>query len=151
MDIQEFVKAAEPQNREFVQTVHDELTALGYKIKSESKATGLFVTYSYPKTKRSFLNLFFRKAGMKARLYPLGVNKDIVDNLPCSMEKEVEKAMPCKRLINPSDCSPTCVKGYDFDLKGKRLQKCRFNCFEFFVTAESKPVMLKWIQSEAKQ
>jgi len=131
MEFNQFLEAVEPQHREFVHKLHEELAAHRFKIKIEEKATGLFAAYSHPKTKRSFLNLFFRKSGMKARIYPDGVNKYIIANLPDSMEKEIDKAMPCKRLLNPADCNPKCIMGYSFNLKDKQQIKCRYNCLNF--------------------
>ena len=54
--IDDFIKATEPAHQAFVAKTHDMLTAGGYKMKIESKASGLFASYSHPKTKRSPLN-----------------------------------------------------------------------------------------------
>ena len=145
--IDDFAAAAEPQHREFVMTVHEKLTACGYKMKIEKKTNGLFVSYSHPKTKRSALNLFFRKKGLFVRLYPDGITGcgDILNSLSESMVKEIDKALLCKRLINPDECNPKCIMGYDFNINGKRFIKCRYMCFKFAVTEESKYILTEWI------
>ena len=150
MDIQfnDFLMAVEPQHQNFVKEINEKLITCGYKIKIENKATGYYVSYSHPKTKRSLFSFFFRKKGMKVRFYPKKVNIEILNNLPNTMKTELAGAMPCKRLINPNDCNPKCVMGYDFILDGKRYQKCRHNCFEFFVTTESMPVIIELIAGE---
>ena len=148
MEFSQFLQAVEPHHQGFVDAIREELFARGYRCKIELKATGLFASYSHPKTKRSLLNIFFRKTGMKFRVYPSVVSADIIKNLPTSMEKEIEKAMPCKRLLNSADCNPKCIMGYSFDLQGTRQIKCRYNCFEFSVTEESKPIIAKWIMEE---
>jgi len=150
MESSDFIEVVEPQHKDFVQKTHEVMMAYGCRLKVESKATGLFAQYSNPKTKRSILNLFFRKSGLQVRIYPSGVNSDIIDNLPASMEKELEKATPCKRLMKTAECNPKCVLGYTFSMRGKTHQKCRYVCFQFPVTEESKLVMTKWIKEELK-
>jgi len=144
----DFLKVVEPQHQNFVKEIHESLIASGYKIKVENKATGYFVSYSHPKTKQSVFNFFFRKKGMKVRVYPKKINIEILSKLSSTMRKELDSAMICRRLVNPADCNQKCVMGYDFTLDGKRYQKCRYNCFEFFVTAESMPVVMELVKGE---
>ena len=144
-EIDDFFKEVEPAHQSFARTTHEMLTMGGYKMKMESKASGLFVSYSHPKTKRSLLNFVFRKIGLLARLYPDNASTRFsMDNLPASMEKELVKAPDCKM------CSEKCTKGNKFLLRGQAYDKCRYNSFLFAVTEESKPVLIEWIEKEVK-
>jgi len=147
--IDDFIKTVEPAHQAFVAEAHGALTAGGFKLKIEDKATGLFASYSHPKTKRSALNFFFRKKGLFARLYPDKISDydGLLNSLTEAMIKELDKAAPCKRLINPDDCNPKCITGYDFTIGGKRFIKCRYMCFQFLVTEESKSILAGWIRS----
>ena len=141
--IDDFLKEVEPAHQAFARATHEMLTIGGYKIKMESKASGMFVSYSYPKTKRSLLNFLFRKSGLLVRLYPDNASTPFsMDNLPASMEEELYKAPDCKM------CSEKCTKGNKFLLRGQTYDKCRYNSFMFVVTEESKPVITKWIETE---
>jgi hypothetical protein len=64
------------------------------------------------------------------------------------MVSEITKANLCKRLIDPNDCLPSCVKGYDFFIGGNHYQKCRYGCFEFFVTDENVTLLAELIEKE---
>ena len=147
----DFLLAVEPVHRDFVQSVHGVLQDADYKLKIEEKAAGNFAAYVHPKTKRSALNLFFRKKGLMVRIYPesLIAYADILNALPKAMADAIDKAPDCKRLLSPDDCNPKCATGYDFTVGGKRFRKCRFMCFQFSVTEESKPVLTAWIKREA--
>ena len=143
--IDDFIKAVNPAHQAFAKATHEAMTIGGCKMKMESKASGLFVSYSHPKTKRSLLNFLFRKSGLFTRLYPDNAsNRLSMDNLPASMEKEIIKAPDCKM------CSEKCNKGYKFLLSEKAYDKCRYNAFVFAVTEESKPVLSEWIEKEVK-
>jgi len=144
----DFTSAVEPQHKVFIKAAHESLLSNGYKMKIEDKAAGLFVSYSHSKTKRSVLNLFFRKKGLMARLYPDDISGyiDLLNDLTESMIKEIDRSAPCKRLINPGDCNPRCITGYDFIIGGKRYQKSRYMCFQFAVTAENKNILTEWIE-----
>ena len=137
MDYNSFLQAVEPQHHAFVQKIHEDLIASDYKIKIESKATGFFITYTHPKTKRSLLNLFFRKSGLMIRFYPESVFN--LTNLPEMMVKAIENSLLCK------DCNPKCIKGYRFSMNGTDYYKCRYNCFQFAVTDENKNILTEWV------
>jgi hypothetical protein len=99
------------------------------------------------------MNFLFRKGGLVVRVYADNCGKyaDLLDRLPENMEKELAKAPVCKRLVNPDDCNPKCIMGYDFSVKKKRHQKCRYQCFRFEVTPESVPVLQELIDSERRE
>ena len=98
----------------------------------------------------SLLNFLFRKKGLLVRVYADHHEQyaDFFDLMPETMEKEIAKATPCKRLINPADCNPRCVLGFDFSVAGRRYQKCRYSCFQFVVTPESIPVISAFLDKE---
>ena len=143
--IDDFIKTVEPVHQAFVKSTHEVLIIGGYKMKIESKASGLFVSYSHPKTKRSLMNFVFRKIGLLARLYPDNASTQFsMDKLPASMEDELIKAPDCKM------CSEKCIKGNKFLLRGKAHDKCRYNSFLFAITEQSKPIITEWIEREVK-
>jgi hypothetical protein len=67
------------------------------------------------------------------------------------MEKEIAKSSVCKRMINPEDCNPKCVMGYDFFIRKNNYKKCRYNCFQFEVNPENVQVLLDFIECERKE
>ena len=146
MDYQfsDFIKVVEPQDKEFVQNIHDNLIGDGYKTKIENKATGMFIAFSHPKTKRAFLNLFFRKTGLQARVYAEGHKSylDFIGKSPEEIEQRIAKAKTC------DSCGPTCTKGYSFSIRGTDYFKCRYGCFHFEVTATNKPFIAELIKLE---
>ena len=73
---------------------------------------------------------------------------DFLDTLPSGMKKEIAKASVCKRLINPEDCNPKCVMGYDFIMDKEHYQKCRYMAFMLTITEESTPYIIKLLEKE---
>ena len=145
-----FLEAVAPDCREFIGKFDRLLRDDGYKLKLESKASGLFASYSHPVSKRSIANLFFRKKGFFARIYAdnCGQYAGFLDKLPPEMEREIARAPACKRLLNPDDCNPKCVMGYDFTVRDNRYKKCRYSCFQFEVTPGSMPVIAGFVANE---
>ncbi|WP_127942764.1 hypothetical protein [Mycoplasma sp. ATU-Cv-703] len=141
-DYKDFIQSVDPQHRDSVQKTHDALLAAGFKIAIENKASGFFVTYKNPKTKRILPSFLFRKSGLLPRLYSENPPSDVLDNLTAEMEKEIDKAPACKY------CSEKCAKGYKFTIRGTAHDKCRFNAFLFSITEKSTPLLSKWIQHE---
>ena len=150
---EDFLNGVDPAHKKFVIKTHESLLKDSYKVKIESKANGMFVSYSHPKTKRSMLNFLFRKANLMTRLYADNFARytDLINRLPEKMEKEIAKAPLCKQFINPDECNPKCIKGYDFFIGKNHYQKCRYNCFQFAVNSESIPVLVEFIESERKE
>jgi hypothetical protein len=150
---EDFLSEVSPEHENFATDIHKELQSEGYKAKIESKASGFFVSYSHPKTKRSILNFFFRKSGMYARIYVDNAKKheSFLDSLPAAMEKELVKSAVCKRMLNIAECNPKCMMGYTFELKGTRHQKCRYGCFGFLVASESVPFISDFIKREREE
>lgn len=147
---EDFLSEVNPEYKGFAVQIHESLLQDGYKVKVESKTAGFFVSYSHPKTKRSMLNFLFRKKGLLVRIYADNYSKytDFLNSLPEKMESEIGKASVCKRLVNPEDCNPKCVMGYDFNIKNNRYQKCRYSCFQFVVYDESIPFIEAFVENE---
>lgn len=150
---EDFLAEVKQDYEDFVTKIHEALVQDGYKVKIVSKVSGFLVSYSHSKTKRVILNFLFRRKGLLIRLYADNFNKytDFLDRLPEKMEKEIEKAPVCKRLTNPEDCSPKCIMGYDFFIKDKHYQKCRYSCFQFEINPESIPVLSDFVENERKE
>jgi hypothetical protein len=148
----DFISNVNPDYKEFVTKNHEALQKDGYKLKIESKATGLFASYSHPKTKRSILNFFFRKKGFFTRIYVDDIKRhsDFLNALPAQIEKEIAKSGVCKRLVDPETCNPKCMMGYDFYINDNHYQKCRYNCFQFDVNSESMPIITKFVNLECE-
>lgn len=150
---EEFLSEVEPDYKAFAAKIHEAMLRDGYKVKIESKASGYFVSYSHPKTKRSILNFLFRKKGLFVRIYADNFSKysDFINDLPEKMEREISKAPNCKRLIDPDDCNPKCIKGYDFFMRDNQYKKCRYACFQLEVNAQSVPAITEFVENEIKE
>jgi hypothetical protein len=107
------------------------------------------VSYS-DRNKRVILNFVFRKSGLIVRIYGDAVNAylDFMETLPDGMIRAIEKAPVCKRLIDFTKYNSRCRMGYDFVLKGKHHQKCRYNCFMFLVSHENNPFIRDFLENE---
>ena len=150
---EDFIAGVAPAYRKFVVNIHESLLRDSYNIKIESKISGMTASYAHPKTRRNVLSFFFRKANLLTRVYAdnLAQYTGFLNRLPEKMEKEIAKASLCKRLVNPDECNPKCIKGYDFFVRKNHYQKCRYNCFQFEVNAESIPVLADFIENERKE
>ena len=141
----DFLKTVEPQHKAFAESMHKELIANGYKAAIESKATGFFIGYKHPKTKRSLMNFLFRKKGLLVRIYPASKTPIIPNAVTEGMIKEIDKAITCKM------CSEKCIKGYKFAINDQAYDKCHYGAFLFVVSEESKPVIAKWVKTEIEE
>jgi hypothetical protein len=147
---EDFLDEVHQEKRMAVINIHESMTGSGYKDKVEKKASGFLVSYKHPKTKRSILNLFFRKDGLQARIYAENHKQyaNFIDNLPEEMEAQVAKATNCKQFMTPPGCSDSCSAGYDILIRGNRYQKCRYSCFHFKANTKSLPVITEFIELE---
>jgi len=141
---EDFLAQVSAEHKKDISKIHEMLVADGYKAKIEDKATGMFISYSHPKTKRAFLNLFFRKSGLQTRIYAEGHRSylDFIGKLPPEIEQRIDKAKTC------DGCAPTCTKGYKFSIRGKEYFKCRYGCFHIEVNIANKPIILELIKLE---
>jgi hypothetical protein len=147
---EDFLAEVSQEQKVAITSIHESMTGSGYKNKVEKKASGFFVSYTHPKTKRSLLNLFFRKDGLQVRIYAENHKQyaNFIDNLPEDMEKQVAKSTNCKRFLTPPECSDSCSAGYDILVRGNRYQKCRYSCFHFKANTKSLPVITEFIELE---
>jgi len=150
---EDFLLDVYPVYQAFVEQTHVALLQSGYKTKIEMAKNGFLVSYFDAKTKRSIANFVFRKSGLVIRIYGERVNRylDFMETLPDSMVKAIDKAPVCKRLVNPTACNARCPMGYDFVIKGKRHQKCRYSGFMFPVNDESVPFITAFLEREARE
>lgn len=146
----DFLTSVTDDNREFVSDLHEELTKLGCKTDVKLAKSGYVV--SYVLNKKTIANYVFRKKGLIARIYAghIGQFMAILDTMPEEMVQTIHKAPICKRLIDPTTCNQRCSMGYEFILKGERLQRCRNSAFMFFINEESKPFVKALLISEVK-
>jgi len=138
----DFLVTVELQHQSFAQAIHENLIEKKIKVKIENKASGFFVSYSNPKTKRSLLNFLFRKSGLLVRIYPSNIDVEVPSNITATMKEEIEKAPNCKL------CSDKCPTGYKYSINGQAYNKCRYNAFLFAVNEKSKNVLTEWVQKE---
>jgi len=148
IDFEQFIEAADTENKPFVQALHNYLIESGCKVTFEEKKIGYLASYKHGKPPRAILNFVFRKAGMLTRIYGERINgySDFLNTLPKEMVQSIEKAGICKRLVH-NTCSPKC-SGYDFTMGDKHFQKCRYNCFEFLMTNENNPFIKTFVEHE---
>lgn len=135
----DFLASVDAENQGFVNELHDALTARGCKIDVKQAKSGYVVSYILHK--KTVANYVFRKKGLLARIYAAHISEymEILDAFPNTMTKTIQEAPICKRLVDPSACNPKCAMGYDFILKGQRMQKCCNSAFMFFLNEESRP------------
>ena len=148
---EQFLQTVEAEYQAFVEALHSYLLENGCKVIFEEKKSGYLASYKYGKPPKSVANFVFRKNGILVRIYGeyIGGYPDFLNTLPSEMVQSIENAGICKRLVN-GGCSPKC-SGYDFTIAGKRLQKCRYNCFEFLVTNESESHIKAFVAHELKE
>lgn len=91
-----------------------------------------------------------RKSGVKLRIYPENINKyqGLLNTLPNKMKKDIKKSSVCKRLVNPNDCNPKCVKGYSFILDDQIYQKCRYMAFMPTLNIENNFYIKQFLEQE---
>lgn len=147
---EDFLTSVDGENQAFVSSLHDELTELGCKLDVKSAKSGYVVSYIL--NKKTVANYVFRKKGLIARIYAghIAQYMELLDTLPDKMVRAVQEAPVCKRLADPAACNQKCSMGYEFVLKGERLQKCRNNAFMFLLDGESRPYVKALLLNEVK-
>ena len=137
-------------SRNFVENINDFLLDHNCKREIKTAKSGFTVSYLFPNAKKTLATFVCRKTGIKIRIFPQRLNEymDFLDALPAGIKKEIAKASVCKRLINPEDCNPKCVMGYDFIMDKEHYQKCRYMAFMLTITEESTPYIIKLLEKE---
>lgn len=145
-----FVASVGAEHEEFVNSLHEFMIGNNCTCEIKEAASGYVVSYVYKPEKRTVANYVFRKKGPLLRVYADNVIKymHILESWPASMKATVNKAGPCKRMLNPDDCNSRCVMGFDFIMDGVRQQKCRYGGFMFFLSDETKPHLREMMEQE---
>ena len=145
---EQFMESVDDVNKPVVQELHNYMMDNGCKVAFEEKKNGVLASYKYGKPPRAVMNFLFRKQGMLTRIYGerIGGYPDFLNTLPAEMVNSIENSGPCGRLVN-NTCSTKCT-GYDFTIGDAHFQKCRYGCFEFLMTEESRPFIKTFIEHE---
>jgi len=145
---EQFIESVDADNKPFVQELHSCLTDTGCKAAFEEKKNGFFASYKYGKPPRAVMNFLFRKQGMLTRIYGerISAYPDFLNALPIEMVNSIENSGSCSQLVN-NTCSTKCT-GYDFTIGDEHFQKCRYGCFEFLMTAKSRPYIKEFVEHE---
>lgn len=143
-----FLDTVDSRYQKFVVEINDYLTQNDCKCEIKTAKSGFVVSYIL--SKRTIATFVSRKTGMKLRIYPkhIGQYADFLNTLPDKMKKEIKKASVCKRLINPDECNPKCVMGYDFLMDNEHYQKCRYMAFFHTLNEENNPYIKSFLQHE---
>ncbi|MCL2446033.1 MAG: hypothetical protein FWD06_04640 [Oscillospiraceae bacterium] len=148
---EEFLQTVDPDNLAFVQNLHNQLLEQNCKAAFEQKKSGPLASYKFGKPPKALMNFVFRKQGMLTRIYGEHIAHylDFLNTLPPEMVQHFENAGDCGRLVS-NTCSTKCM-GYDFNVGDAHFQKCRYNCFEFLMTEQSRPFIAQFIKHELAQ
>jgi len=151
IDFERFLEGIDIDDREYIKQLNEHMLNDGCKATYEAKKSGLLGIYKHSKTKKSVINVLLKKQGLLVRIYAENnrAYPEFLETLTDEMVLEIEKTGDCGRLYNNS-CSMKCT-GYDFVIKGKRYQKCRYGCFTFLVTDDSKPYIRAFAENELKE
>ncbi|MCL2400988.1 MAG: hypothetical protein FWC91_14760 [Defluviitaleaceae bacterium] len=151
ISFEQFFESVEAGNKPFVQDLHSYLLENGCKVTFEEKKNGYLASYKYGKPPKAVANFVFRKEGMITRIYGerISAYPDFLNTLPKEMVQHIEGAGVCKRIVD-NTCGLKC-NGYDFMIGDSHFQKCRYNCFEFLMTDESKPYIKTFAEHEIKE
>lgn len=145
-----FSQAMGTEHEEFVNSLHEYMLGNNCAFEIKEAKSGYVLSYTYKPDKRTVANYVFRKKGPLIRIYADNVSgyMDILEAWPKVMKDAVKKAGPCKRLLNPNDCNPQCLTGFDFLMDGVRYQTCRNGGFMFFLDEETKPFLREMMECE---
>jgi len=146
----EYLDTVEKQYQDIVAEINEYLTDNGCKCEIKEAKSGFVVSYIYGTSKRTIASFVSRKTGMKIRIYAehLAQYADLLDTFPQKMKQEIKKSSVCKRLINPNDCNPKCIKGYDFFMDNEHYQKCRYMAFMPTLNEENNPFIKCFLEKE---
>lgn len=136
ISFEEFLSTVAPEHQTFVEKLNTQLVEQGCELVIKEAKSGYAVSYQLEK--KTVMNWVFRKSGILARIYGdnAGKYEDIIASLPAEMQKKMTTSRDCKRLIDPSACSDTCVKGFVYALNGTLYKKCRNDGMLFLLTNE---------------
>lgn len=143
-----FLSTVAPEHQAVVDELHNKLTKLGCELIIKEAKSGYAVSYQLEK--KTVMNWVFRKSGILARIYGdnAGKYEDIIADLPADMQEKMTAARDCKRLIDPTACSDTCVKGFVYALHGQTYKKCRNDGMFFLLTEETAESIAAFVCAE---
>lgn len=144
----DFLKTVPGAHKAFVSNLHEQLIEQGCTINIKEAKSGYSVSYQWEK--RTVMNWVFRKSGILARIYGDNVPQyeAVITALPIDMQKKMTVSRDCKRLIDPSACSDTCVKGFVYTLNDNTYKKCRNDGMFFLLSDETGPHIAKLVTAE---
>ncbi|WNX85926.1 hypothetical protein RWV98_06565 [Agathobaculum sp. NTUH-O15-33] len=144
----EFLSAVAPEHQAFVEKLNNQLMQQGCDLVIKEAKSGYAASYQLEK--KTVMNWVFRKSGILARIYGDNASRyeDIIASLPADMQKKMTASRDCKRLIDPNDCSATCVKGIVYALNGDTHKKCRNDGMFFLLTNETAEHIAKLVCAE---
>ena len=133
----EFLSAVAPEYQSFVEKLNNKLIEQGCDLVIKEAKSGYAASYQLEK--KTVMNWVFRKSGVLARIYGdnAGKYEEIIASLPAEMQKKMTASRDCKRLIEPTACSDTCVKGFVYTLNGDTHKKCCNDGMFFLLTNET--------------
>lgn len=137
VSFQVFLATVPPEHQAYVEKLNEKLIGQGCELAIKEAKSGYAVSYLL--NKKTVMNWVFRKSGIFARIYGYNAGRyeDLIAALPADMQKKMTGSRDCKRLIDPSACSDTCVKGFIYDLNGDTYKKCRNDGMFFQLTQET--------------
>lgn len=144
----DFLATVEPKNQEYIEKLHNSLIAQGCDIVIKEAKSGYAVSYQLDK--KTIMNWVFRKTGILARIYGdnASLYEDIIAALPTEIQKKMTTSRDCKRLIDPTACSATCVKGFVYNLDGEMQKKCRNDGMFFLLTDKTEKAITDLVCAE---
>lgn len=144
----DFISSVPSDNQKFVTEMHEIYLKSGCTIEVKEAKSGFVVSYLL--NKKTIANYVFRKKGLLIRIYANHILQymEIFDDFPDEMVRGIKAAPICKRMADPNACNPKCAMGYDFLIQGERVQKCRYNAFQFFVCEENNPAIRSFVEKE---
>jgi hypothetical protein len=144
----DFIQAVPEENKAFTAALHEQLLEQGCTASFNEAKSGFTVSYQW--NKKTVMNWVFRKTGMWARIYGDNAKRyeTIIAVLPVDMQKKMTTSRDCKRLLNPTACSDTCVMGFVYSLNGNTYKKCRNDGMLFLLSDETAPYIQNLVCAE---
>ncbi|WP_044294489.1 hypothetical protein [Robinsoniella peoriensis] len=133
----DFLSTVAPEHQAFVEKLNEKLVEQGCVLVIKDSKSGYAASYQLDK--KTVMNWVFRKSGVWARIYGDNASKyeNTIASLTADMQKKMTASRDCKRLIDPTACSDTCVKGFVYALNGDTHKKCRNDGMLFLLTNET--------------
>lgn len=143
-----FLESVATEHREFVEKLHKKLIELGCDFVIKEAKSGYAASYQLEK--KTVMNWVFRKSGVLARIYGDNAKKyeNVISLLPNDMQEKMAASRDCKRYIDPTACSDTCVKGFVYNLNGVTYKKCRNDGMFFLLTKENAEYISSLVRAE---